>query len=242
MLLDAYFDDSGTHDKAPAVVVAGYLASAEKWEEFARKWAAMLYEANLTHWHQVSFAQRVKEYAGWTEEKRVKFMQRAAGIIRNTVIAGVSCGVNATAFRELAPRLPLRPYVFCAMGCFKHLERWAFENSHRAPIACIFESGTQGGREISDMVQELMSDEDGERLSFRIGSFRFEKKKQLLPLQTADILAYECYSEALRGHINGEVRRPRMSLKELGPTLFGGTFHTRAMLEEFIARIEGRSS
>ncbi|MGH7794920.1 MAG: hypothetical protein ACREQ2_08480 [Candidatus Binatia bacterium] len=121
------------------------------------------------------------------------------------------------------------------------MEKWAFENSHRDPIVCIFESGTQGGSEISDMVRELMSDEDGERLSFRIGSFRFEKKKQLLPLQTSDILAYECYSEALNGHINGEVRGPRKSLKELGPTLFGGTFHTRAMLEEFIARIENES-
>ncbi|MGH7794919.1 MAG: hypothetical protein ACREQ2_08475 [Candidatus Binatia bacterium] len=116
VLLDAYFEDSGTHDDAEAVVVGGYLASAEKWEEFACKWADMLSEAGLTHWHQVDFAHRVKEYTGWTEEKRVKFMQRAAGIIKNTVIAGVSCGVNATAFRELAPRLPLRPYAFCAMG------------------------------------------------------------------------------------------------------------------------------
>lgn len=240
MLLNAYFDDSGTHHNAPAVVVAGYLASAEKWEDLTCKWADMLSEADLTHWHQVDFAHRVKEYAEWTEEKRVKFMQRAAGIIKNTVIAGVSCGVNATAFRELAPRLPLRPYAFCAMGCFKHLERWASENSHHDPIVCIFESGTQGGSKISDMVRELMSNEEGERLSFRIGSFRFEKKKQFLPLQAADILAYECYSEALNGHINREVHRPRMSLKELGPILFGGTFHTRAMLEEFIARIENK--
>lgn len=238
MLLRAYFDDSGTHDDAPAVVVAGYLASAEKWHEFACEWAGMLSEGNLTYWHQVDFAHRVTEYIGWTEEKRVMFMQRAIGIIKNTVIAGVSCGVNTTAFRELAPRLPLRPYAFCAMGCFKHLEKWAFENSHRDPIDCIFEAGTQGESEISDMVRELTSDEDGERLGFRIDPLRLGKKKQLLPLQTADILAYEFYLEARNGHINGEVRRPRMSLKGLGPTLFGGTFYTRAMLEEFIARIE----
>lgn len=241
MQLDAYFDESGTHDNADAVVVAGYLASAEKWEEFVCKWADMLSEADLTHWHQVNFAQRVKEYTGWTEEKRVKFMQRAAGMIKNTVIAGVSCGVNAAAFKELAPRLPFRPYAFCAMGCFKHLEGWAFEKSHRDPIDCIFEAGTRGRGEISEMVKELMSDEDGDRLSFRIGSIRFEKKKQFLPLQTADILAYECYKEAVSGQINVEIRGPRKSLIELGPTLFGGTFHTSAKLEEFVARIESKS-
>jgi hypothetical protein len=47
--------------------------------------------------------------------------------------------------------------------------------------------------------------------------------------------------EALNGHINGEVRGPRKSLIELGPTLFGGTFHTRAMLEQFITNIENES-
>jgi Protein of unknown function (DUF3800) len=235
-LLEAYFDESGAHSDARVFVVSGYLAPAEKWEKFAYEWANMLSEANLTHWHQVDFAQRVREYSGWTEENRVKFMQRAVGIIKNTVNAGVSCGVNAMAFKELAIRLPLRPYAFCAMGCFKHLERWASDNSHRDPIVCVFESGAPGRGEVSNMVQELMSAEDGERLSFRI-SFRFETKKQFLPLQAADILAYECYKEALSGHIRGEVRGPRKSLVELGPTLFGGTFHTRAMLEEFIAKI-----
>jgi hypothetical protein len=101
-LLEAYFDESGTHSDARVFVVSGYLAPAEKWEKFAYESANMLSEANLTHWHQVDFAQRVRGYSGWTEEKRVKFMQRAVGIIKNTVNAGVSCGVNAMAFKELA--------------------------------------------------------------------------------------------------------------------------------------------
>src|SRR5882724_610358 len=127
----------------------------------------MLSEADLTHWRQLDFEHRVNEYTGCSKENCVKLMQRAARVIKNTVIAGISCGVNATAFRELAQRLRLRPYAFCAMGCFKHLEKWASENSYRDPIVCIFESGTQGGSKISDMVKELASDEYGEEPSFR---------------------------------------------------------------------------
>ena len=237
--LAAYFDDSGTHDQSLAVVVGGYLSSAEKWEDFACAWADMLHDAQLTYWHQVEFAQRVKEYTGWTEEKRVEFMRRATGIINDIVIGGVVCGVDSTAFKELSPQFPAppyTPYAFCAMVCFKHLEKWAAENFRSDPIDCVFESGTQGRGEISKMVLDLMSDEDGERLSFRIGSVRFEGKKQMLPVQAADILAYEFYLEALNGHVTGELRPTRKSLQGVGPKLFGGTFYARSTLEEYIAR------
>jgi len=240
-MLTAYFDDSGTHDESRAVIVAGYLGSKEKWEDFGNAWGDMLREAGLTHWHQVHFAHKVKEYTGWTDEKRLDFMQRATRIINDAVICGIVCGIDATAFKELSPQFrgpPSTPYTFCAMVCFKHLEKWTENNSHSDPIDCIFESGAQGSGEISKMVEGLMSDEDGERLSFRIGSVRFEEKKKTMPTQAADILAYEFYEEALNGHVSGELRPPRKSLQGLGSKLFGGTFYARSTLEEYIARCQ----
>lgn len=240
-MLAAYFDESGTHDGSSAIVVAGYLSSEERWEDFARAWTDMLRETSLIRWHQVHFAHSVKEYTGWADKKRVESMQRVTKIINETVICGVVCGVDATAFKELSPRFstpPYAPYAFCAMVCFKHLEKWAAENFHSDPIDCIFESGAQGGGEISRMVQDLMSDEDGDKLSFRIGSVRFESKKDVLPVQAADVLAYEFYLEALNGHVSGELRPTRKSLQGLGPKLFGGTFYTRSTLKEYIVRCQ----
>ncbi len=238
-IVSAYFDDSGTHDDSLAVVVAGYLLSTEKSAGFTREWGDLLVEAGLTHWHQVNFAHSVREYAGWMEEKRVKFMRRATEIINDTVIGGVVCGVNAAAFKELSsefPAPPDTPYPFCAMVCFKHIEKWAAEYPHSDPIDCIFESGTKGHGEIAKMVEELMSDEDGERLKFRLGAVRFEGKKETLPVQAADILAYEFYREAQNGgHVTDEIRQIRKSLQGLRSKVIGGTFYSRSTLEQYIA-------
>ena len=241
-MLVAYFDDSGTHDGSPAVVVAGYLSSAENWRKFNCAWADMLHDAGLTHWHQVHFAHRVNEYAGWAEEKRVEFMKRVIGIVNDTVYGGFVCGVDTVAFRELScqfPAPPHTPYAFCAMVCFKQLEKWTIDNAQSDAIDCTFESGTQGHGEIATIVDELMSDEDGERLEFRLGTVKFEDKKEALPVQAADILAYEFYREAQGdGHVTGEIRQLRKSLRGLGSKVIGGTFYGRSTLEQYIANCE----
>ncbi len=46
-VLNAYFDDSGTHGSSPIVTVAGFFATASQWFDFDKKWNRVLHDGLL---------------------------------------------------------------------------------------------------------------------------------------------------------------------------------------------------
>jgi len=56
VILTVYLDDSGTHDRSPAVVVAGYASTQDRWESFENEWRRSHKLYNLTHFHMTDFA------------------------------------------------------------------------------------------------------------------------------------------------------------------------------------------
>jgi hypothetical protein len=64
--------------------------------------------------------------------------------------------------------------------------------SSEARIAYVFEAGAKGFGQVSNLFRENIND-PVRRDHFRIQDFRFGLKKEMLPLQAADILAYEMF-------------------------------------------------
>src|ERR1700686_2693669 len=48
-LVEAYFDESGTHQGSPIMCVAGYLFSPEQCKRFSEEWSAVLKEYGLPY-------------------------------------------------------------------------------------------------------------------------------------------------------------------------------------------------
>ena len=42
MLLQGFFDDSGTHAKSPLLVLGGLIATVEQWKDFSIEWDSKL--------------------------------------------------------------------------------------------------------------------------------------------------------------------------------------------------------
>ena len=62
MMMEAYFDESGTHDSSPVMCVAGYLFSAEQAARLDLEWADVLDRYKLSHFHAADCAHGVGEF------------------------------------------------------------------------------------------------------------------------------------------------------------------------------------
>jgi hypothetical protein len=66
-MLTGYFDDSGAHAGSPAVVMAGLIGTDDQWEDFDKRWKALLREPlpgkpPLGAFHLVDCENRVGEF------------------------------------------------------------------------------------------------------------------------------------------------------------------------------------
>jgi Protein of unknown function (DUF3800) len=225
VIFDAYFDESGTHQGADALTVAGYVSTPERWIVFEQEWNAALSEYGLDHFHMTKFVNRAPAYKDWTDIERRKRYARLVGIIERNTVASVGTVIPRKLFdsimSEKAKRICGGPYGLAVSATFIFLARLVKERRPDGCVAYVFESGVAGYGEILKVLVENEQDPSTKEF-FRLLSFRFENKRQLVPLQAADILAYELYKHYPRqeGTI---VLPPRNNLRMLrfGETQWG---------------------
>ena len=69
MILNAYYDESGTHGGSTVTVMAGLVGDVNDWIEFDREWNKVLRKHEITHVHAKHLYHRQGMYRGWREKK-----------------------------------------------------------------------------------------------------------------------------------------------------------------------------
>jgi hypothetical protein len=189
-----YYDDSGSPNDTLAVVVAGLLASDEQWLEFARNWNKTLRQFGISLFHMKEFAHSRGEFSKWREHKaiesqrleRERFLGQLLGHIVLRVQHSFGQAVIMDDYREVSKRFPLvegdiTPYALCGRTCLARASAWA--EKYGIPernIQHVFEDGSLGKGSFIDRA-----------LKDKAISPVFKKKNESVPLQAADLLAYE---------------------------------------------------
>ena len=73
-MLVAYLDESGTHGDASAVIVGGYVSTAEQWEAFRTEWSVFLATESVKILHRAdleNFQGEFERGKGWDETRRL---------------------------------------------------------------------------------------------------------------------------------------------------------------------------
>jgi hypothetical protein len=194
MALEGYFDESGTHGGSSTFSLAGYVSTPERWATFETEWRAALADFGLEFWHMASFANRVGEYGQWTEDVRRERFARLASIIQKHAVYSIG---TVFSMADYETSIPFRvrkffggPYGAAAASTFFTGGEYARKND--AWMAYVFESGAQGAGQVLHLFEANQRDPK-EQEYFRLLSLRFENKRQFVPLQAADMLAYELY-------------------------------------------------
>jgi Protein of unknown function (DUF3800) len=226
-LLTVYCDESGTDAKNRVACVAGYIGQISEWRRFEQDWmlilkkspyrVKMMHRSNLETWHG-----EFTEERGWDEERRKEFLRELHPIIRSRTRVAVGIAVIKEDWEAVMPEWFKEffggVYGWCAHECVVAARVWCERSIRRYnhPINWVFEkaTGIDGQRQVAQMFAELERDPIMSK-EFRIGSLIFASK-EVVPLQAADVLAYEVFKQVENQIVDrGEKRDVRLSVKDL---------------------------
>jgi hypothetical protein len=92
-------------------------------------------------------------------------------------------------------------------GVMQHVRHWLEKQRFEASVHYVFEAGDMGDTSIQETLKRMFEDSE-ERESYRMSGWTFTDKA-CLPLQTADIWAYESYKQMVNRIVNGPLRKVR---------------------------------
>jgi len=232
-----YLDESYSHSPKPLVyTIAGFVSHDWRWRRFEAEWDKALTAAGLDYFHMAEFAHRKGIYESWTEKKRQKFLRNLQYIIHSNTIIDFANSVVVADYDELiTPDIRYgfgEPHVFATIACLKDIAVWV-QNSHlgeKDRISYVFEQGTVHDKTLRVIFERYMNSE--QEIYYRLGGWDFRDKKEVTPLQSADMLAYENMLEMRRRIDPDNARNPRASIINLErPQSEWGHYGKKQLLE-----------
>ena len=221
-VLTVYFDEGGTDSSKPAVGVGCYVSTKELWNQFDESWKWLRDTQRLQFFRradQESFWLQA-DTADWCADRRINIFRAQHLFIRMFTLAGFGCVVikddyDAEIQGEDRDALG-NSYEFCLRHCLADITHWLDARSGNDEILYVIESGAEGQGHLKHAFEVFANDAEL-RKSHRIkdiDSFAFLPKSKAIPLQAADVLAYEIAKQAENRF--GSVKRPvRLSFLDL---------------------------
>jgi hypothetical protein len=94
MVLTAYFDESGTHAGAELSAMAGFVGDARQWRKFEKRTAKLFKRFRVDLFHTIDVRRSDKDFAGWTVDRKIEFLDEFHHIINDTLESGVAAFIR----------------------------------------------------------------------------------------------------------------------------------------------------
>ncbi len=197
MMLKAYFDDSGDAD-APGethLTVGGYVSDETGWAYFEPAWQSIMNDAGVPYLHMKEFGDPKSKIYGHLKaspKAEERFMASVINLIKGSAKGSLATTVILDEFRDFNANhgLSLDPYAFAIYGCLFQLRSFYPDD----PIAIIIDNFDNSKSRIEKALNYARSDSlSGLKPDlFNISSLqRTESWRNILPLQAADLIAWE---------------------------------------------------
>lgn len=197
-VLKTYMDESGTHGDSPVVTVGAYIAKPKEWANWTKDWNRQKRKvpsgrAPIKVFHAVDCANRVEEFAGWDRPERDAFVIDLLPLLPRYSLVGCAIGIHMQAFDEaMASHPELRemfgtPYTACFQWVVQTILNTLDAYGSNQRIAFFHECN-----DYTDEARKAFEWVERHRPSGSKGiTLAFGSKGDFVPLQAADILAYE---------------------------------------------------
>jgi Protein of unknown function (DUF3800) len=220
LMLTVYFDDSGTHGTSDVVVVGGLLGNQYQWQFFNELWAAKLGEPSpgklpLRRFHMYDCVQGENEFLGWSRTATDFLVHELGTIILKTGLYGYACAIARKDWNDLVTGDWRDAFGdaegFCVRQCYLEAMRMCAVLWQK-DLAIVFDDRPHRypeNKKIFDLFKHPAADEFA-----NLHSLTFASAARVLPLQGADLIAWETYQQA-RAFLLHEIDRDEFYRKEL---------------------------
>jgi hypothetical protein len=188
-MFTAHFDASG-HPDDPHVhylTVAGFLASAEQWIAFERKWKKVLAKYDVPYLHMKEFSHSQGAFKGWDQEpkkqKRNQFMAELVNLVLRHLRHSFAMTISLDDYRANEAKHHIRtissPLAIAGVMAIEDLVEVA--TAMKQPlheIRVFFEDGDADKHNLEEWVKGIF----GIRIHF---------ESEMVPFEACDLIAYE---------------------------------------------------
>jgi hypothetical protein len=188
----AFVDDSGSGGDSPYYVLAGYVAGESTWAGFVPDWQAVLDCSPRLEYFKMNEAEMLTgQFAGFSSEERDARLDEFIDVVLKCDPWEASVAVPAKEFQEVLRPVLLKshdnPYysAFIAMvTAFSGIYRWS---GYDETVDFIFDE--QAG--MQNKMHRLYQRFRHWYPNWRLGRVGFNSDKKVLPLQAADLIAWQ---------------------------------------------------
>jgi Protein of unknown function (DUF3800) len=211
LMLWAYFDESGEHDRKTGhlrqLTVGGWIAPRDAWMKFDDEWSKALKWAEIPMFHMADFEAYRGQFTGWTNQKHKDVLNVLLKIIGENIRDGL--GFTNRVFK-LEPKQHFSDtYESSLLDCLMHVaNRSAY--TYGDQVSVVFAKHSDYRKNRIQKIFDFMNYGDAQ-----LGTLAVSDPINVLPLQAADILAYE-FQFLNRDDLSGVRRYPIRRLKEFG--------------------------
>jgi hypothetical protein len=200
LMLTGYMDETGnTKDERQRFAgMAGLVAPLENWEKFEARWKRILGEFKIPYFHMKDFANFKGFHKGWHEQKRRKLFGKLMTCIAMAYPIPVGSICSSEDFRSLSAehkKLLIDPYFLSFVHCVTVPSLWVENAPPGVKLAMVFGEHGEFQSRARRYYEEMR---DTFVVGPRLHPPEFRDMRDLVPLQAADIVAYELYKEAER--------------------------------------------
>ena len=234
-MFTGYYDASGGADTG-VMAVAGFVADVRKWQEFEFSWRLVLAKHSVPYFHMKEFAHSQGVFRPWKgdETRRANFLRDLVQVVHETADYWISCSMRTAVLDAVTRRYGA---VFDG-GAYPLVARLCIARSHdmmrsrhgKVDLQHVFESGDEGKGKLVGMIERLNAHaESAHALGVHDASMDpypipmpifkpsrdTETEKGVLPLQAADLVAWEFHKMHHDARLNSlQVRRPLEELRK----------------------------
>jgi hypothetical protein len=194
----AYLDESGTHDQAKIVVMAGFLASYGTWRKFEKRWQRVLNpDGGKRVFHATDCLGRDGhgDFDGWPKKERDDLVNGLIPVLKKHSRASFACAFSVQDYEEVVPEWIRRkwqhPYYVCMFTVLNaiYINRAKLPPLGREKIAFVFARKPKFVGLLTDLYDSLKY--SGVLFRDILGKMTADgTPEDDIPIQAADLFGY----------------------------------------------------